>query len=75
MRSSLAILFAASISSVFAAVPFYDQSKFQQPIGVNGEGDLGVPGDNPLAFCDDAARDKGLLTIEYADLDPNPPIP
>ncbi|KAL9047326.1 MAG: hypothetical protein Q9214_000068 [Letrouitia sp. 1 TL-2023] len=40
----------------------------QKPL-VNDE--LSVPGDNPLTFC--ANPTNYILTIEYVDLDPNPP--
>lgn len=33
--------------------------------------DLKVPGENPLYFCEDPA--SNILTIDTADLDPNPP--
>merc|ERR1711977_813750 len=32
---------------------------------------LNVPGENPLVFCEDPA--KNILTIDKVDLDPNPP--
>ena len=35
------------------------------------DGDLSVPGQNPLYYCSDPEND--ILTIEKVDLDPNPP--
>ena len=37
--------------------------------------DLAVPGDNPLTYCRDADRNDDILTIDYVDLNPNPPVP
>ena len=37
------------------------------------DGDLAVPGNNPLEYCN--ANDKSILIIENVDLDPNPPKP
>lgn len=44
----------------------------QRPLGALEEPDVfPVPGDNPLFFCEDPAKD--ILTIDSVDLDPNPP--
>jgi hypothetical protein len=36
--------------------------------------DLKVPGDSPLQYCDED-RSKDILTVEYFNVDPNPPMP
>ena len=35
------------------------------------DGDLSVPGDNPLFYCQ--KTDSDILQIDYVNLDPNPP--
>jgi len=77
MKSSLAILLAASLSTVTASVPFYDQSRTGQTTLVL---ENKVPGENPLTLCrpkefPDCDPKDFLVQIERVDLAPNPPIP
>jgi hypothetical protein len=45
---------------------FFD--KDQAPLADDGGP---VPGDNPLHYC---TKDKGILDLDYVNLDPNPPV-
>lgn len=72
MRFSSTALVALLLSPLALAappLPFHDTSQ----IPLDTDGDLKVPGVNPLMYCADPA--ENLLTIEKVDLSPNPPLP
>ncbi|KAL8702473.1 MAG: hypothetical protein Q9201_004345 [Fulgogasparrea decipioides] len=66
MKSLLALV-SLALSTLVASKSFLFGGS-QQPLG---DGDLSVPGDNPLVFCSDPS--DFILTIDNVDLDPNPP--
>lgn len=55
------------LSTLAASHSFLAGSLSQKPLV-----DLSVPGDNPLEFCSDPSG--FILTIDYVDLEPNPPV-
>ncbi|DAA74854.1 TPA_exp: Phosphatidylglycerol/phosphatidylinositol transfer protein [Trichophyton benhamiae CBS 112371] len=72
MRFSSTALIALLLSPLALAAPpslFRDTSQ----IPLDTDGDLKVPGDNPLMYCADPS--ENLLQIERVDLSPNPPLP
>lgn len=60
----LALLFASLAAST---------SLFGSSQTILADDDVDVPGKNPLKFCQ--ANDNYLLTIDFVDLTPNPPLP
>ncbi|KAK2877816.1 hypothetical protein FQN49_001157 [Arthroderma sp. PD_2] len=50
--------------------PFFD---IPSQIPITTEGEIRVPGVNPLTYCVDPSAN--ILTIERVDLSPNPPVP
>ena len=56
----LSILITSAAASIFGGTQNVLDSKTE------------VPGDNPMVFCQDTS--DYILTIDYVDLSPNPPI-
>ncbi|KZF25418.1 putative phosphatidylglycerol/phosphatidylinositol transfer protein [Xylona heveae TC161] len=71
MRISSALVTLA-LSSVVAARSIWPGGLTEQTTP-RIQGDLSVPGENPLEFCRDTGED--ILTIERVNLTPNPPLP
>lgn len=68
MKYLTLLLAALSTSASAATLGLWDQS----PLTVPGTGEP-VPGSNPLKYC--GATNDDILTIDYVDINPNPPLP
>ena len=68
MKLSISIL---SLLCVLSAPILSLCSNTQQLIS---NADLKVPGDSPLEYCE-ADHTSDILTLEYFNVDPNPPLP
>ncbi|MCJ1346176.1 Phosphatidylglycerol/phosphatidylinositol transfer protein [Peltigera leucophlebia] len=66
-NTSLLLLFFASLA-VSKSLPLVNS-----PQHVLNGADLDVPGENHLKFCQSTS--DYILTIDYVDLSPNPPVP
>ena len=63
----LTALTSALLASSVSAFAIGSSNNVQKAL----DGDLGVPGDNPLQYC--AKPDDNILEITSVDLSPNPP--
>lgn len=69
MRSKTSLLLLALASlAVSKSLSF-----FSSPQHILNGADLDVPGENRLKFCQ--TPDDYILTIDYVNLSPNPPVP
>jgi len=68
MKLSISIL---SLLCLLSAPTLSLSKKIQHLISTTG---LNVPGDSPLQYCE-ADQSSDILTLEYFNVDPNPPQP
>jgi hypothetical protein len=68
MKLSISIL---SLLFLFSAPTLSLLSKSQE---LTTDASLKVPGDSPLQYCE-ADQSTDILTLEYFNVDPNPPMP
>ena len=65
------LLAAFTFSTSISAAALWGGSSSNEQLRLALDDPLNVPGENPLVFCEDPA--KNILTIDKVDLDPNPP--
>ncbi|MCJ1260305.1 Phosphatidylglycerol/phosphatidylinositol transfer protein [Lobaria immixta] len=65
--------FTATLLTLLFASLAASTSLFGSSQTILADDDVDVPGKNPLKFCQ--ANDNYLLTIDFVDLTPNPPLP